>query len=157
MVEHLTPARPNSALIQLFAEISNQRQHLFAIIFAKMRQHWRSVIFLQRILPQLTPLFRQRLFLSFTFVVANQFIKHPAHIGHMCGQRPGQLRPVSKVHRPRQPRTIKLIRRKRLGLFVVNALQQVFQTPQEQIRHSQLFSIVFRKQMQLGNGAERWQ
>ena len=157
MVEHLTSAWPDCALIQLFAEIGNQRQHLFAIVLAKMRQHWCSVIFLQRVLPQLTPLFRQRLFLSFTFIVANQFIKHPAHIGHMCGQRPGQLRPVSKVHRPRQPRTIKLIRRKRLGLFVVNALQQVFQTPQEQIRHSQLFSIVFRKQMQLGNGAERWQ
>ena len=88
MVEHLTPARPDGTLIQLFAKIGNQRQHLFAIIFAKMRQHWRSVIFLQHILPQLTPLFRQRLFLSFAFVVANQFVKHPAHIGHMSGQLP---------------------------------------------------------------------
>ena len=68
-------------------------------------------------------------------------------------KRFGQLLPVISIHSPGQSRPVKFIARQRLGLFIVNALQQIFQTTQEEISLSQLLSIVLRQQMQCGNRA----
>ncbi|MNN91873.1 hypothetical protein D3C81_2100480 [compost metagenome] len=71
MIQHLASTWADGALIQLFTEIGDQSQHAALIVFRKMRQHWRGVIFLQRILPQFAPLFRQRLFLGFGFIITD--------------------------------------------------------------------------------------
>ena len=57
--------------------------------------------------------------------------------------------PALFFHRPRQPRAVKRIAWQRLGLLIVNALQQVFETPQEKIGVPQAGGIVRREQMQL--------
>ncbi len=74
----------------------------------------------------------------------------------MYGQRPGQLRPVSKVHRPR--------RRARLSssegrVWVCSSLMLAAGFPDAAGTDTPLAIVQhrFRKQMQRGNGAERWQ
>ncbi|MNZ79941.1 hypothetical protein D3C78_985600 [compost metagenome] len=92
-----------------------------------MRQHRRGVIFLQRILPQLAPVFRQRIVLRVAFVIANQIVKYAPHTGHVRIQFFGQRLPVVDAHAPGQTRTIQLVARQRLSLLIVNALQQILQ------------------------------
>lgn len=72
----------------------------------------------------------------------------------MYNQHPNQLQPINKIHHPHQPHTIKLIKKKHLNLFIINTLQQIFQTPQKQIHHSQLFNIIFKKQIQHNNNTK---
>ncbi len=74
----------------------------------------------------------------------------------MCGQRHGQLRPVSKVHRPAS--------RARLSssegsVWVCSSLSFAAGFPDAAGTDTPLaiVQIVFRKQMQRGNDAERWQ
>ena len=43
MIQHLASAWANGAFIQLFAEISNQRQHASAIVIRQMRQQADSI------------------------------------------------------------------------------------------------------------------
>ncbi|MNE11695.1 hypothetical protein D3C80_1044630 [compost metagenome] len=93
-----------------------------------MRQHRRGVVFLQRILPQLAPVLRQRIVLRVALVIANEIVKNAPHTGHVRIQFFGQRLPVVDAHAPGQTRAIQVVARQRLGLLIVNALQQVFQT-----------------------------
>ena len=72
-------------------------------------------------------------------------------------QRVGQRLPVFHTHPPGETGAIKLIPRQGLGLFVINALQQVFQPPQEEIGLAQDPVIACRQQVQLGDGGQGWQ
>ena len=78
-------------------------------------------------------MFRQRIFLGIGFVIANQFVKYPTHVSHVRRQNVGELRPVIRAHSPGQARPVQFIARQRLSLLIIDALQQVFQTAQEEI------------------------
>jgi hypothetical protein len=99
----------------------------------------------------------ERIILRFAFVIANQLVKDAAHACHVGIQPFGQRRPVIHAHPPGQTRAIKVIARQGLRLLVVDALQQVFQTAQEQIGLAQGLRVAFRQQVQLLNGAQRRQ
>ena len=61
LIQHLAPARADSAFIQLFTKIGNQRQHTATVVIRKMGQRRAGVILFQRILPQLAPVLLQLL------------------------------------------------------------------------------------------------
>ena len=112
-----------------------------------MRQRRAGVIFFQRILPQLAPVLGQLLIRGLILIIADQFIKHSPHVGHLARQLRAQRLPVFGMHPPCQPGAVKFILRQGLGLFIVDALQQVFQPAQEQIGLTQQRRVAFRQQM----------
>ncbi len=80
-------SRPDGALIQLFAEISNQ--HCTCLRSSSLRCASTGVVSSSATHPATAHATVPTATLpEFHFVVANQFIKHPAHIGHMCGRTP---------------------------------------------------------------------
>ncbi|MNP74630.1 hypothetical protein D3C76_1715390 [compost metagenome] len=94
-----------------------------------MGQHRGGIVLLQRILPQLAPVLGQLIVLGFALVVADQIVKYAAHRRHVRIQRVDQRLPVVQPHPPGEAGAVKLIPRQGLGLFVINALEQVLQPP----------------------------
>ncbi len=154
MVQHLATARANGALVQLKAEIGDQRHHPMTIFIAEVGQHRGGVILLQRILPQLAPVLGQLILLRFAFIVADQVVKNTSHRGHMGIERVSQGLPVVHAHSPGEAGAVKLIPRQGLGLFVIDALKQVFQASQKEIGFAQDPVIAFRQQVELGDGGQ---
>ena len=157
LVEYLTAARANRAPVQLFTKIGDQRQHAAAIAVGEMRQRRAGIILLQRVLPQFAPVLFKLFIRRLGFIVADQFIKHAPHVGHLLRQPRAERIPVGSPHPPGQPGAIKFILRQGLRLLVVDALQQVFQATQKQIGFAQPLRIPFRQQVQLFDGGQRRQ
>ena len=61
------------------------------------------------------------------------------------------------MHAPRQTRTIEIIARQSLRLLIINALQQVFQTAQEQVGFAQRLRVGVGQQIQRFNRRQRRQ
>ena len=157
LIEHLTAARTNRPPIQLFTKIGDQRQHAAAIVISKMRQRRAGIVLLQRVLPQFAPVLFKLFIRRLRFIVADQFIKHAPHVGHLLRQPRAERLPVGSAHPPSQPGAIKLILRQSLRLLIVDTLQQVFEASQKQIGFAQPLRIAFRQQVQLLDGGQRRQ
>ncbi len=106
----------NGTLVEFEAEIGDQRHHPMAIVVAQVRQHGRNVIFLQGILPQFTPVFRERIVLRFAFIIIISSLKIRRTLA-ICAQPFGQCGPVVHAMPVPDASLVPDFNRQGLGLF----------------------------------------
>ncbi len=113
-----------------------------SLIVTELRYQRRQFAIFQRVLPQHLKICQLTLIANFRGIFANQLVKNGPHRRHLAVEPGHQFSPVITVHCPRKPGTMKFILWQRLSLLVTQALQQIFQPPQEQVGISQCINLI---------------